>query len=141
MPQAGFHALSEGERPEVIEKIVARLREEGPILFAFLYGSFLSDPLFRDIDIGIFVRRMARSEYSAYEGELSRALEDALGLPLPVEVKVINDAPLPFRFSVITGRSLFTRDEDFLVSYMTRTAINYIDFAPLRRHYIREAVA
>ena len=60
---------------------------------------------------------------------------------LPVEVKIINTAPVSFSFQVMRGKLLFSRDDEFLADFMTVIARKYLDMAPLRRHYIREAMA
>ena len=75
------------------------------------------------------------------ELDLSQRIEDAFECEFPVEVKIVNHAPVSFRFSVIQGSLLFTRDEDVMVEFMTTTARQYLDFAPLRRRYIKEAMA
>ena len=55
--------LNQGERQDIIEKITSIIRTKQEIAFAFLYGSFLGEPFFRDIDIGIFVKGVEKSGY------------------------------------------------------------------------------
>jgi len=141
MDQIKSHQISEEQRREIIEKITAVLAQMPEVLFAFLYGSFLSESFFRDIDLGIFVRGIDRSDHWNYEYHLSRQIEDALRTSFVIEVKVINEAPLSFCFHVVKGELLFTRDEDFLVDFMVRTARDYLDIEPLRKRYIPEAMA
>ena len=125
----------------VIEKITAVLRQETGIEFAFIYGSFLHEQQFRDIDLGLFVKGMPASDYLDIELRFSQSIQDALSPSYPVDVKVINGAPLSFCFHVIRGELLLFRDEEFLVRYMTRTARAYLDMAILRHHSILEAMA
>jgi predicted nucleotidyltransferase len=141
MDQIRSHQISGKQRREISQKITAVLAQMPEIVFAFLHGSFLSEPNFRDIDLGIFVRGVDRSDHWNYEYRLSREIENTLRSSFVIEVKVINEAPLSFSFHVITGKLLFTRDEDFLVDFMIRTARDYLDMAPLRQRYITEAMA
>jgi predicted nucleotidyltransferase len=141
MAQIKSHQISIKQRREIIEKITAVLAQMPEIAFAFLHGSFLSEPNFRDIDLGIFVRGVDRSDHWDYEYRLSKEIENALRSSFVIEIKVINEAPLSFCFHVVTGVLLFTRDEDLLVDFMIRTARDYLDMAPLRQQYITEAMA
>ena len=141
MDQIKSHQISGKQRREISQKITAVLAQMPEIAFAFLHGSFLSEPTFRDIDLGILVRGLDRSDYWNYEYRLSKEIENALRSSFVIEVKVINEAPLSFCFHVIRGKLLFTRDEDFLVDFMIRTARDYLDMAPLRQRYITEAMA
>ena len=131
----------ETKRNEIIEKINLVLKTKAEIDFAFLYGSFQNEPYFRDIDIGIFVNNLDSSEYWNYECDLSQKIENVLETSYPVEIKVINKAPLSFCFNVIRGKLLFARDEAFLVDFMIGTARDYLDIAPLRYRYMMEAMA
>jgi len=141
MDQIKSHQISENQRREITERITAVLAQMPEVSFAFLHGSFLSEPFFRDIDLGIFVRGVDRSDHWNYEYNLSREIENVLRTSFVIEVKVINEAPLSFCFHVVKGELLFTRDEDFLVDFMIRTARDYLDMAPLRQRYITEAMS
>ncbi|MGQ9631107.1 MAG: hypothetical protein ACUVXI_12495 [bacterium] len=69
-------------------------------------------------------------------------MEDALiegGLRIPVDVRVLNFAPLSFRYSVIrAGVPIFVRDDDARVDFEVLTLAKYFDFEPFRRMYLRE---
>lgn len=141
LDQPQFFRLDKEKRRALTDRIVDVLRDEQAILFAFLHGSFLSEPSFRDIDVGIFLDVDPPSGHLDVELDLSQRIEDDLESEFPVEVKIVNQAPLSFRFSVIQGKLLFARNEDVLVDFMTTTARQYLDFAPLRHRYIKEALA
>ncbi len=141
MEGATFHKTGWEDRLEVFETMRTVLQREPNVVFAFVHGSFVSEPSFRDIDVGVFLETENASRYLDFELDLSQRIEDALESKLPVEVKVINEAPLSFRFHVIRGELLFTRNEDFLVDYMTSTARQYLDYAPMRHRYMKEAMA
>lgn len=134
------YKITPKEQREIIDGIYAVAIKESQILFGFLYGSFLSELSFRDIDLGVFVRDLDTSSYWDYECKISQQIEDAIPSSFPVETKVINNAPLSFCFNVIRGKLLFTRDEDLLLAFVTRTAKKYLDSAPLIHKYMREAM-
>jgi len=141
MDRTTFYKTGREKRLQVIETIKTVLQRQPNIVFAFLHGSFLSEPSFHDIDVRVFLDTENLSGYLDLELDLSQKLEDALDSEFPVEEKVINEGPLSFRFHVIRGELLFSRNKDFLVDYMTSTARQYLDFAPLRQRYIKEAMA
>ncbi len=87
-------------RPEdLAQHLIGRLE----ILFAVLYGSAVDSEIFRDLDVGIMVDRARVPADSSldYAFELSARLEKSLHFP--VDVRVLNDAPLPFRYNVSRG--------------------------------------
>jgi predicted nucleotidyltransferase len=141
MPDMDYYRLSKQKQEEVIGKIASFLAQQPQIVFAFLFGSFLTDNVFRDIDIGIFVERLSPAEFLAFEINLACRLEKELNFSYPLEVKIINAAPLAFAFQVIKGKLLFSRDDELLTDYMEVTAHRYLDIAPCRDHYIKEAMA
>ena len=132
--------LNQGERQDIIEKITSIIRTKQEIAFAFLYGSFLEEPFFRDIDIGIFVKGVEKSGYWDYECMISQQIEDTLNQPIVVEVKVINSATISFCFQVVKGETIFVRDEDFLSNFMVSIARLYLDMSVVRHTYLMEAM-
>ena len=141
MNQVKFYEAGQNERREVVEIVKMVVSRKLHVVFAFLHGSFLSEPWFRDIDVGVFVSTTDSSAYLDYELDLSQQIEDALPSAFPVQVKVLNEAPVSFRFNVIRGDLLFTRDERSLVDFMTSTARQYLDIAPFLHRYMKEAMA
>ena len=98
MDRAKFHKAEREKRLKVVETIKVVLQKEPRIVFAFLHGSFSSEPSFRDIDVGVFLGAKNALPRLDLELDLSQRLEDALDSAFPVEVKVINEAPLFFVF-------------------------------------------
>ncbi len=136
MDRIKSYTATEEEKTEIQNKIRTLLGEEKHIIYAFLHGSFLTDVLFRDIDIGILVKDLPSSEYFNYEFELSEKIRNAIKVPYEVDVRIINNAPLPFRFHVIKGKVIHSKDPDAIDEYIISTARSYFDIEPLRRHYI-----
>jgi len=59
---------------------------------------------------------------------------------MPVDIRVLNDAPLAFRYHAIRGRLLMVRDLELLDEYRARIWDDYFDFVPFARQYLREAM-
>ncbi len=135
-----FHRAENDTRKDMEEALRTALEKERNIVFAYIFGSFIEDIPFRDIDVGIYLNNIDISSFTGVELELSNRMVQALPKAIPVDVRVINRAPLPFRFSVIRGQLLFSRADDVLEEFIVTTARQYLDFAPLRKRYIREAL-
>ena len=134
------HYLDKKKRHDVLEKVTTIISAKPEIAFAFLYGSFLEESVFRDIDIGISITGIDVSGFWDYECMLAQQIEDELNQSITVEVKVINSAPVSFCFQVVRGKLLFARDEEPLLKFMVSTARRYLDMSPLRRTYMIEAM-
>ena len=89
----------------------------------------------------LYIHGINFSDFWDYEYALSQQIKDVLNTSFPIEIKVVNDAPLSFCFHVIRGKLLLTRDEDSLVDYMVRIAKTYLDIAPLQHYYMMNAMA
>jgi len=132
--------LSFEEKQRLSDRIAALLSKREDILFAYVYGSFLRGA-FRDIDIGVFLQGESRgtADPLRYEMTLEQELEDSAGVP--IDVRVLNVAPLPFTYSVLqTGEVLVSRDEKARCDFVCRIYTYYHDFSYYRKRYRREAL-
>ncbi|MDE2059719.1 MAG: hypothetical protein KGL31_05395 [candidate division NC10 bacterium] len=57
----------------------------------------------------------------------------------PIDVRILNAMPVAFRFHVLRGECLFSRDDDLRTDIMENTMRRYFDIAPVLRHATREA--
>lgn len=118
------------KRQEIIEKIKHSLLEEKDVIFAYVFGSFLSAPSFRDVDIGIYVenRNKTKKNIFDYELELSKKIADTCGLPFDVfEVKILNSAPSHFLNNIFkNGKLLFSKKEEILSSLIENSSLDAI---------------
>jgi len=65
-------------------------------------------------------------------------LDQEIGFP--IDVRVLNDAPVTFLFHVFReGRLLLSRNDERLADLMERTVREYLDAAPLLRQATMEA--
>lgn len=119
-------------------ELKSALQAQPKLLFAILYGSAAEGAPFHDLDIALFVDRTkaSLSEDWDLECRIAAALNDVL--PFPVDVRVINDAPLLFRYNVSKGIPLVVKDQEAYFQFLERTWDRYLDFKPVAMQYIRE---
>ncbi|WP_051276629.1 nucleotidyltransferase domain-containing protein [Desulfovirgula thermocuniculi] len=73
-----------------LQHLLAKRRE---IIFAYLFGSFIAEPFFRDIDIGIYLQEDVVPREKALDYELSLGAELEQEIRYPVDVKVLKLRP------------------------------------------------
>lgn len=127
------------ERERVVRALTAALETEPDLEFAWLHGSFLSGGGFHDVDLGVHL-----NTHTAAEVRFRCALDLAVRLDreagFPVDVRVLNDAPVTFLFHVFRqGRLLLSRNDEHLADVMERTVREYLDMEPLLRRAAIEA--
>jgi predicted nucleotidyltransferase len=127
----------------MISEIKTSLLKQERILFAYLHGSFIEDGPFRDIDVAVYLDPQGfngSDEMFAYGLALGAALDMSLS-GATIDIRPLNLAPLPFKFTVVTeGRLLLTKDEERRVDFEARTRTLYFDFLPHLRFYYRSVV-
>ena len=124
--------------PKIKEALALCLQDRPEILFAILYGSAAEGRPFQDLDVGLFVDRA--SVPVSVELDYAFALADELErvAPHPVDVRVINDAPLPFRYNVSRGIPLLVHDKEVFARFLERTWDEFLDFQPVAMQYLKE---
>lgn len=130
--------LSEPKRKETASLLMRELNEREEVLFSYLHGSFQEGGSFRDVDIAVFVREeeVPKSKALDYALSLSVDLEDRIRLP--VDVKVLNYAPLAFQYHSTKGRPLTLQDDERRVDFLTTVWNRYHDYAPKSKEFLTE---
>lgn len=123
---------------DIQSKIAVFLQAFPEILFAILYGSALKGERYRDLDLALWVDRTKLPRERDLDLEFRIESELRRSLPYPVDVRVVNDAPLAFRYHVSIGYPLYVRDEEALSNFRERTWDEYLDFQPIAMAYLRE---
>ena len=131
----------EVKKQKVINKLEKILSEEEHIVFAYLHGSFLSEDEFNDFDIALYLDDKTEKKIDPANFEITYSLKLEKHLNIPVDVKVLNFAPLSFRYHSTRRYLLFSRDDLIREEFLCRTWSEYFDFKPVSRIYLRETFA
>jgi predicted nucleotidyltransferase len=134
-------ARAQRDREQIVEGLQRELQARPEVALASLHGSFPRGGAYRDIDVAVWLDpgRVSGDERFRYALDLSVHLE--LELECPVDVRVLNDASLGFRYHALQGRPLVVRDERWLDELRARTWDDYLDFQPFARQYLRETLS
>jgi predicted nucleotidyltransferase len=131
------------EKAKIDSKATARMLKEffqdrKEVLFAYLHGSFIQGKEFRDIDVAVFLDAHEPGFTDVVEYEIALSLQAEKKVGLPVDIKILNSAPLSFRYHATRGILLFSQDESVREDFLSRTWSEYFDFLPLSRIYQEE---
>ncbi len=136
------NCLNAGEKEELVKRITSFISKHYNPVFAYIYGSFLDDDGFRDIDIAFYFHRetlTVKSGIIDLEIQMETELQKEFGFLF--DVRIINNAPVPFCYNVLkNGKLIYTGDDDLRVDFFTATVKKYIDFLPYRKRYLREVL-
>jgi len=133
--------LSTEERERIKEVLSRFLGEMEEVLFAYLHGSFVEGRPFHDIDMGVFVEESKVPKEKALDFEISTSLKLEEIIKMPTDVRVINFAPISFKYEVIKGGKLIlTKEDEKRVDFETSTYSAYFDFAPYLNRYLKEVL-
>jgi predicted nucleotidyltransferase len=133
------HTIQPGAREALVRRLAIALENDFAIGFAYVHGSLLDSETVHDIDVGLYVCESEAERGSAISSELSVRLTAVAGIP--VDVRVLNEAPLSFVYHVLRGRVLVCRDEDLLTTMLEDVARRYLDLAPLLHQGTKDAFA
>jgi uncharacterized protein len=128
------------DRERLRSRLVRDLDRRPEVVLALLHGSFARETTFRDIDVAVWLDPAKLSRDERFRFALDLSVELGLALGHPVDVRVLNDAPLGFRYHALSGAPLVVRDEELLHELRARTWDDYLDFQPFARRYLREAL-
>jgi predicted nucleotidyltransferase len=140
------------EFKRLLEEIGELLTRDERVAFACLFGSASEGAPFRDLDIGAYlVDARASGEPTdvdrarwKIENELGSRLEllvrERTGLAVPVDLRIMDEAPLDVQFRVLRGRLLALRDAAAYTRVFEYVVPRHLDMAPLRLRALRELV-
>jgi len=128
-----IYNLPSEDREKIKKRITDFLINRKEVLFAYIHGSFIENRPFRDIDVAIYVDG---DHDLAYELEMEEELTWFVGFP--VDVRVINDAPVMFRFKALGGELLFSKDDNARCEFEEGTLREYHDYSYYLRRYGRD---
>jgi predicted nucleotidyltransferase len=121
----------------LVQHLVENLKSHNEVIFAYLFGSFVEDLPFHDIDIGVYLSIIREEESTFFSLDLSQTL--SIRLKIPVDVRVLNFASIPFLYHVIRGNLILERDEEIRLNFVERITARYLDLKPLLLKGTKEA--
>lgn len=142
-PEGEFrrYRLGPEERERAATRIGEVLAQEDCVLFAYLFGSFPEGRPFEDVDLGVLVDSARCPSGSFLDAQLRLAAKMEREIRLPVDVVVLNDAPLGLRMAALRGRLVYSHDENMRLRFVERTALQAMDTAYLRRQSLRDLLS
>ncbi|MCJ7748467.1 MAG: nucleotidyltransferase domain-containing protein [Desulfobacterales bacterium] len=134
-----YFQISESDKKIIMERLRYSLEKWPNLLFAYVYGSFVMADKFRDIDIAVYLKQIPSTPLHVeleLETELGNIIKNYL-----VDVRILNNAPLSFRYNVIkSGKPIVVVDDDARTDFEEATLSNYFDFSPFRKMYLKETL-
>jgi hypothetical protein len=126
--------------PKCLETITQVLDAHQEIAFAYLHGSILEGSAARDIDIAVHIRPEAlpRSQF-LYEDALQQEIQAQAASDLPLDLRIMNQAPIPFQFQVLKGCLLVEHDPEYHLDTLCYIVSRYLDLKPILDHHLKEA--
>ena len=137
-----YLSMEQNKRQMISQKIKETLSQRKEVVFAFIFGSFLNSPSFKDIDIGIYVKDIKKAEVFDYELALAEQIAKKCDLPFDIfEVKVLNFAPYSFLNNIFShGKLLFTKDQEFLSNLIENTSLEALANEYIASQSLKELV-
>ena len=127
--------------------VKSELQSRNEIVFAYLHGSFVESESYNDIDLALFLHPPVYKRLSESGGlslEFVIPLEQRLEreLEIPIDIQILNEAPLAFKYRVIsTGRLILDGDTDLRMDFEYLSNVQYFDFRPRQKEYMKEAIS
>jgi len=78
--------LNQEERRDLGNKLKRILEDRKEIEFAYLYGSFIEDLPFHEVDLGVYVAGIVESQATSWAINLSQMLSSKLRIPIDVRI-------------------------------------------------------
>lgn len=133
------HMADAAVKERIIRRLTDVMTARDIVRFAFVYGSFTEETPFHDIDVAVYLVPTGEAAAIRDAVELSNQLSNDIGMP--VDVRPLNAASIPFRYRVIRGRLLFERDSEATAQFVEQTVQRYLDIKPFLLRGMKEAFA
>jgi predicted nucleotidyltransferase len=132
------YTITQQKKEEIIKTISIYLLQHDEIYAAYIFGSFITEKTFADIDLGVLLRHEFENLLE-YEIELESELEKMVKFGM--DVRALNRAPVSFAQNVIRyGQIIVNHDPNRRSDFESYVLRKYFDFAPFRRRYLSEVI-
>lgn len=136
-----YQVIEPDQRAALTQKLRSRLFRCDAIVFAYLFGSFISGAPFQDIDIALFTdtEKLPRGQCKTFVENLTQELSTAFRQPF--DISVMNEAPSAFKTSVFAeGELLFSRDETVRTDMLEASSLACLSDEGVSRQSLLELV-
>lgn len=124
-------------KEKIKKKIEKMIQEREEIIFAYLFGSFIDEEKFNDVDIGIYINENSvKTNNSFYEIELANQLEEILNIP--VDIINLNSTSESVVYRATQGQLIKNTDDNFRINFITTSWKKYWDYKILIKEYLSE---
>ena len=114
-----------------IKKVIEKFIESNiDIKFAYLFGSFVEEENFNDIDLALYPQQEIDN--------IKIALELEKQTKISFDVIDISKAPDHLIHTISKGEVIVDYDEDFRIDFITKSWSKYFDFKYYRDRYLEE---
>ena len=133
-----FYRTLEGkEREALIDALRSHLRQRPEIVFAYIFGSFVSGMPFQDIDLALWVDTRLTDNPREFAEDCADLLDAEFRHVF--DIVILNSAPSSFKASVFTeGRLLFSRGDDLLNGVIESCSLDMLANEGLSRQSLVE---
>ncbi|MGH7430651.1 MAG: nucleotidyltransferase domain-containing protein [Candidatus Methylomirabilales bacterium] len=128
------YRLTSREKAHVTSALRDLLEFRKEVLFAYLHGSFVNGSRFRDIDVAVYLDHGRRTRRASLQYQVTLAKDLSRALHLPVDVTVLNVAPLGLRHDAVSGRVLLCREDRTRVHFADGVCRHYEQIRKTARH-------
>ena len=126
-----MHTLSQTEKNHITSLVSCVLNQDERVIFAYIYGSFVCESFFRDIDVFVYTRKGENTfvtqsgiRDNIYEAVI-RAEFHNIGID-GIDVRVINDAPYDFVIDILDkGILLVDKNRELRTDYIEQISDQY----------------
>jgi len=129
-------------RIEIQDSIKQLLERKNEIVFAYLFGSFVEEGSYNDIDVAIYIdpKKYKKILASKIAYDIKLALEIEKETKNTVDLIIINNAPDHLIYSISAGLLIVNRHDDFRVDFITQSWARYFDFKYQRDMYLQNVL-
>lgn len=136
-----YFSITPEKKNQITIQLKHLLEKRHEVVFSVLHGSFLNNDKFKDIDVAVWVAERTVMKTGALDYELSTSVDLSYHLPYPIDVKVLNYAPLGFQYHAVSGSLLTCTDDDFRAHTVATIWIRYLDFLPQSKGFLLDMIS
>lgn len=111
-----------------IQALAPVLEKYPQIRLGYVFGSYLCREKFRDVDVAILLEQ-GEKHRTIEPGALGCTIGEALQLGCDVDLKILNDSSIEFRYTIVrSGCLFFARNEQERIEFEVRVMNEYLDY-------------